>query len=104
MYMIDVAIHLPIFYNDGTKVEDEKFNETVEELVEKFGGGTIYENVKGIWYSGGKRFVDEVKVIEITTHDTPEVREWFKSYANDTLRHRFRQEKIWLKFRKTEVD
>ena len=104
MKNVDVVIHLPIYYNDGTKVEDEKFAQTFEELAERFGGGTIYENVKGIWYSRGQRFVDEMKVIEITTHDTPEVREWFRVYANDTLRHRFKQEKIWLKFRKVEVD
>jgi hypothetical protein len=104
MGMIDVMIYLPIYYNDGAKVEDEKFNETFEELAERFGGGTIYEGVKGIWYSQGKKFVDEIKIIEITVPDTPEIKEWFSAYAKGTLEHRFKQEKIWLKFRKSEID
>ena len=41
MEMLDVLIHLPLYYNDGTEVEDEKFTQTIEELAEKFGGGTI---------------------------------------------------------------
>jgi hypothetical protein len=47
--------------------------------------------------------VDEMKIIEITVMDSPEVRAWFKAYAEETLKHRFKQEKIWLKFRKVEI-
>lgn len=104
MEMIDVLIYLPLYYNDGTKVEDEKFTQIFEELAERFGGGTIFENIKGVWYSEGKKFVDEIKIVEITVPETPEVKEWFNAYARDTLKHRFKQEKIWLKFRKSEVD
>ena len=103
MEMLDVLIHLPLYYNDGTEVEDEKFTQTIEELAEKFGGGTIYENVGGVWYSKGKRFEDRIKVIVITVPEVPEIKEWVVSYAQDTLRHRFRQEKLWLRFIKSEV-
>ncbi|MFN3466143.1 MAG: hypothetical protein ACK4WF_00375 [Candidatus Brocadiales bacterium] len=73
--MIDVGIYLPVYYNDGTKVEDEKFTQTFEELAERFGGGTIFEGIKGVWYSGGRKYADEIKIVEITVPETPEIKE-----------------------------
>ena len=38
--LAEYTIYLPLEYNDGTKIEEEKFNKTTEEIVEKFGALT----------------------------------------------------------------
>lgn len=37
-------------------------------------------------------------MIEVDIPDTAESREWLRAYARDTLRERFRQKAIYLKF------
>jgi len=37
-------------------------------------------------------------LIEVDVADTAESREWLRAYARDTLRERFRQKAIYLKF------
>jgi hypothetical protein len=53
-------ILLPTRYNDGTPVESEKFFETQEELVAKFGALTTSpEPLQGVWMHQGHRFEDQ---------------------------------------------
>jgi hypothetical protein len=45
-------IYLPLFYNDGTSIEPEKFDQVERELVEQFGGVTTVQRqfpLRGVW-------------------------------------------------------
>jgi len=45
-------IYLPLFYNDGTPIEPEKFDQVERELVEQFGGVTTVQRqfpLRGVW-------------------------------------------------------
>jgi len=46
-------------YNDGTEIEAEKFDQTAEELCDRFGGVTEDTvRVSGTWKYGGTRYRD----------------------------------------------
>jgi hypothetical protein len=48
---------LPLVHNDGRPVAPEKFQQTVEELVARFGAvSQLPATVRGIWTHEGRRF------------------------------------------------
>ncbi len=48
--MIRFEILLPLFYNDGRPIEREKFIETDDELVRRFGAvSTDSATIRGLW-------------------------------------------------------
>ena len=52
-------ILLPLNYNDGIEIEAEKFDQTAEELCDRFGGVTEDTvRVSGTWKYGGTRYRD----------------------------------------------
>jgi hypothetical protein len=57
-------------YNDGTLVEPKKFDQTAEELCERFGGIT-QDTVRtsGTWKYGGTRYRDELIRLRVNTND-----------------------------------
>src|SRR5947209_14359566 len=63
-------ILLPLNYNDGTDIEAEKFNQTAEELCQRFGGVTQDTvRIAGTWQYGGTRYRDYLLRIRIDTSD-----------------------------------
>ncbi len=46
-------IYLPLFYNDGTPIEPEKFDQIERDLVERFGGVTSVQRQFPLRGSGG---------------------------------------------------
>src|SRR5260370_38602645 len=63
-------ILLPLYYNDGSLIEPDKFDETAEELCERFGGVT-QDTVRatGTWKYGGTRYRDNLLRLRIATND-----------------------------------
>jgi hypothetical protein len=57
MSMVRYEILLPLKYNDGTPIEDEKLRITRRELVKRFGGITVEpRGFLGIWvYQGNMK-------------------------------------------------
>ncbi|MEK7313778.1 MAG: hypothetical protein AAB065_04815 [Deltaproteobacteria bacterium] len=94
--LAEYTIYLPLEYNDGTKIEEEKFNKTTEEIVEKFGALTRQKSGEGIWTSKEKTYYDSVDKIEIIIFDTEENDRWFKEYKG-VLKKRFKQKEILIK-------
>jgi hypothetical protein len=86
---------LPLTYNDGADVEGEKFDQTSNELCDRF-GGTTQDTVRvaGIWKYAGVRYRDELVRIRIETVD-PDAREFFLAYK-EVLKERFQQIDIWI--------
>jgi hypothetical protein len=90
-----LEILLPLTYNDGTTIEDEKFELTADELTEHFGG--ITEDVlraTGTWKYGGARYRDELLRLRIDS-DHPKAVAFLKSYKR-VLKARFQQIDIWI--------
>ncbi len=52
---------LPLKYNDGQPIEDEKIYQTREELINRFDAISFLPGlVQGIWVYGGTRYEDEL--------------------------------------------
>lgn len=89
-------ILLPLRYNDGTSVEPEKFQQTKEELLERFQGITIDPGtIRGLWVYQGEQFEDELIRFVVDVEDTPETEQFFRN-LKERLKERFRQLDIWM--------
>lgn len=89
-------ILLPLLYNDGSKIEKDKFLTTNEELVSKF-GATTTDSTKIVrrWIYENQLYED--KLIRLTI-DVPESEDsdiFFRQYK-EILKQRFKQIDIWI--------
>src|SRR2546426_1981213 len=83
-------ILLPLNYNDGTEVEPEKFDQTAEELSDRFGGVTQDTvRITGTWKYGGARYRGELLRIRIDSSD-PRTGGYLRTYKQ-LLKERVQQ-------------
>ena len=95
-------ILLPLNYNDGTEVEPEKFDQTAEELSDRFGGVTQDTvRITGTWKYGGARYRDELLRIRIDSDD-PEAVDYLRT-CKQLLKERFQQIDIWITAHELEI-
>jgi len=88
-------ILLPLNYNDGTEIEAEKFDQTAEELCDRFGGVTEDTvRVSGTWKYGGTRYRDVLFRIRVDTTDRS-APAYFQG-QKEVWKARFRQLDIWI--------
>jgi hypothetical protein len=98
---LKVEILVPIFYNNGTNVEAEKYRIMFEELVKQFGAVSAEDNniINGYWINpqDNKAYADKNKVYWIIVPDTEENRQYFVNFQ-DKLESLFDQESILIYF------
>jgi hypothetical protein len=96
---LKVEILVPIFYNNGTNVEAEKYRILFEELVMQFGAVSSEDNnvINGYWINpqDNKAYIDKNKVYWIIVPDTEENRQYFVNLQNK-LESLFKQESILI--------
>jgi hypothetical protein len=103
MRMRRYEILLPLKYNDGSDVEEEKFLATNDEIVSKFNALTIDPvQAKGIWVYDSIRYEDRLIRLRIDTVSSRAVRKFFKNYK-EVLKDRFKQIDIWMTSYEIEV-
>jgi uncharacterized protein YneF (UPF0154 family) len=98
---LKVEILVPIFYNNGTNVEAEKYRILFEELVKQFSAVSSEDNnvINGYWINpqNNKAYADKNKVYWIIVPDTEENRQYFVNLQNK-LESLFKQESILIYF------
>ena len=95
-------ILLPLNYNDGSQIEAEKFDQTADELCDRFGGMTEDTvQITGTWKYGGTRYRDRLLRMRLDTTD-PKAGEFFK-HAKETWKERFQQIDIWITSHEIEI-
>ena len=98
---LKAEILVPIFYNDGTNVEAEKYKILFEELVKQFGAVSSEDNniINGYWINpqDNKAYTDKNKVYWVIVPDTEENRQYFANLQNK-LESLFKQESILIYF------
>ncbi|MFO0970700.1 MAG: hypothetical protein U0793_34605 [Gemmataceae bacterium] len=101
--MIRFEILLPLFHNDGRRIEEEQFVVTDTELTAEFGAISIDSvTVRGRWTYKGVIYSDELMRIRIDLDDVPE--NWDAMRRMKTvLKDRFEQEDIWITAHRIEV-
>jgi hypothetical protein len=89
-------------YNDGTLIEAEKFDQTAEELCDRFGGVTQDTvRITGTWKYGGTRYRDDLLRMRIDTSDLSA--NAFLHTQKEIWKQRFRQIDIWITAYEIEV-
>ncbi|MGH9984245.1 MAG: hypothetical protein ACRD8W_09845 [Nitrososphaeraceae archaeon] len=98
---LKAEILVPIFYNNGTNVEAEKYRILFKELVNQFGAVSSEDNnvINGYWINpqDNKAYADKNKVYWIIVPDTEENRQYFVNLQNK-LESLFKQESILIYF------
>jgi hypothetical protein len=98
---LKAEILVPIFYNNGTNVEAEKYGILFEELVNQFDAVSSEDNniINGYWINpqDNKAYADINKVYWIIVPDTEENRQYFVNLQNK-LESLFKQESILIYF------
>lgn len=89
-------ILLPLVYNDGKPIEKEKFFQTDQELVEKFGATTTDTTIAiGSWIYKGVLYKDKLIRIRVDVENIEEVRKFLEDFK-ETLKKRFKQLDVWI--------
>ncbi len=91
--MREYKIYLPLKYNDGTTIEEDKFRRIKSELVTTFGAITVSSlsaPYQGRWKYGGVEFLDDIITIEIVTSDDRSTKKFFKDFK-EQLKNELRQ-------------
>lgn len=89
-------ILLPLLYNDGTKIEKEKFLATNEELLNKFGATTTdTTRIVGRWLYQNQLFEDRLMRIIVDVPAEEDHEKFFRQYK-EILKERFKQIDIWI--------
>ena len=101
--MIRFEILLPLFYNDGSPIEREKYLQSDDELVQLFGAtSTDTVTVHGRWLYQSTLYQDRLIRVRFDVPDNPE--NWQAVRAlKETLKTRFDQVDIWITAHRIEV-
>ena len=95
-------ILLPLNYNDGREVEAGKFDQTAEELCERFGAVTQDTvRITGTWKYGGTRYRDILLRMRVDTTD-PTASTFLKT-QKELWKNRFQQLDIWITAHQIEI-
>ncbi len=93
-------IFLPLRYNDGREIENEKFLQLHDELIERFGGVTSIKQtnpLQGIWRYQNQRYTDEIIIVTTLDFDYPQSQsEQFFVELKEQLKKRFEQLEILI--------
>jgi hypothetical protein len=94
---------LPQHFNDGRRVPSAAFDETLQELKDRFGGvSTETQDIQGYSVHRGQPFTDDLVRIYVDVPDTEDNLEYFEA-LKVILKSRFDQEEIWIATHPVEV-
>lgn len=101
--MLRFEILLPLFYNDGRPIEQEKYLATDDELVSHFGAtSTDTVVIRGQWKYQSTVFSDQLIRIRVDLEDSQENWETMRRVKED-LKKRFDQHDIWITAHRIEI-
>lgn len=91
-------IYLPITYNDGRPIPDEKLDVVQQQLVSRFGGVTIQQRkfpLHGIWQGDTRMYFDQV-IVMVVLDFRPRGSTRFIARLKSTLLREFDQKEILI--------
>ena len=85
--MKEYDILVPLFYNDGTPVEETKLQDLQRRLIEQFEGLTFFPQPnQGFWKSAGVLYRDEIVVYRVISGNARTARRFLKMFKAELLR------------------
>jgi hypothetical protein len=83
-------------------IEPEKFDQTADELCDRFGGVTEDTvRITGTWKYGGTRYRDELLRMRVDSND-PSAQAFFEN-NKEAWKQRFQQIDIWITAQQIDV-
>jgi hypothetical protein len=86
-------IYLPLKYNDGKNIEENKIRGIKVELVDAFGAITVSSwssPYQGTWKYGGVEYIDDIIKIEVVATNDRATKKFFKEFK-ERLKKSLRQ-------------
>jgi hypothetical protein len=101
--MKEYDIYIPLFYNDGSRIEARKTRRLQEFLLKNFEGFTYFPRPnQGFWKMGGVTFRDEIVIYRVLADESPQVRALLRRLKN-SLKRSLDQEEILIIIRDVET-
>ena len=101
--MKEYDLFVPLYYNDGTAIEAEKFQQLHETLLDHFGGLTFFPQPnRGFWRMAGVTYRDEIVIYRVIASVGQESRR-FLADLKDRLKAELEQEEILIVERDVET-
>ena len=97
--VIQYEIYLPLQYNDGTWIEEEKYNHVHQRLFDRFGGVTHIMRdfpLRGSWREHGEVYHDYVIIYTVIDSDATTNNSQFFRELKEELKTLFRQKEILI--------
>jgi hypothetical protein len=90
----EFELYVPLSYNDGSAIEDEKIECIGERLLQFFQGLTFYpQRNRGYWKMGGVTFRDEIVLFRVLSEEVRAARRFLRRLKED-LKRDLRQREI----------
>jgi len=94
--LAEYVVFIPLCYNDGRKIEEEKIAKILDKIAMRFGAFTRTTGNEGLWIYKSKKYSDSIDKIEIITHDSEDNDRWFNELKSE-LKKKLRQKEIFIK-------
>jgi hypothetical protein len=89
-------IFMPLYFNDGSPIAVEKFQELQEALLSHFGGLTFFPQPnEGFWRMAGVTYRDEIVIYRVIGSSAEEARPFLEN-LKERLKVEFAQEEILI--------
>ncbi len=101
--MKEYDLFVPLNYNDGSPVEQEKLSDLRETLLTRFDGLTYFPQAnEGYWKMGDVTYKDEIVIFRVLCSDDISVRQFFEQ-LKEQLKEDLEQEEILIVERDADV-
>ena len=85
--MKEYDLYLPLAYNDGHAIPEEKLNACKKLLLDEFGGFTHFpQENEGAWQLGGVVFHDQIIIIRVISDHPEQTRHFFSELRIELMR------------------
>jgi hypothetical protein len=85
-------LFIPLYYNDGSPIEPQVFDEIQQRLLDEFGGATFFPQPnEGVWRSAGVTYRDEIVIYRVLASRTRPARR-FLARLKEELKRDLEQE------------
>lgn len=85
--MKEYDLYLPLTYNDGHAIPEEKLNAFKKMMLDEFGGFTHFpQRNEGAWQLGGVVFHDQMIILRVLSNDPAHTRHFFSELRIELMR------------------
>jgi hypothetical protein len=85
--MKEYDLYLPLAYNDGRAIPEEKLKGVKKLLLDEFGGFTHFpQQNEGVWKLGGVVFHDQIVILRVLSDHPTQTRRFFVELRIELMR------------------